>query len=288
MREPIALDHQVFHDLTRVSLDTLKRSLSPVVPEFVLPWIETLLHDRARNLARIAADFDARTGCDGLPIGSTWFLGAFGVRVFVEGQHPIPPSGPVIVAANHPGLTDTLALMASIGRDDLRPVADANPFLTSLDHVKQQLLLIPEGPNNRNHFFRSAVRHLKQGGSLLYFPYGEIEPDPAQRGDAASTLADWSDSVVRLSQLAGGVPVVPAAVSGVFHPGLYCWPGWHLIRDLKTREAIIATVQYAFRRWRPVMVTVRYGKPIQVERRSDTSESMNSLRSSMRQLLLPA
>ena len=87
--------------------------------------------------------------------------------------------------ANHPGMTDTVALLAALaGRPDLRVIAGDRPFLRALPHVARSLILLPEGGGAHLPVLRAAIAHLQQGGALLTFPAGCIEPDPATFGRA--------------------------------------------------------------------------------------------------------
>src|SRR5215208_3711940 len=112
-------------------------------------------------------------------------LSAFGLggllqrRVAVEGRENVPREGPLLIAANHPGLGDSLALFATIPRTDLRVVAAVRPLLDALPNTSRYLLTVAEASPGRFGLVRAATRHLRDGGAVLTFPGGRIEPDPA-------------------------------------------------------------------------------------------------------------
>src|SRR5438270_10566206 len=89
----------------------------------LLSWVP------ARRLARQVAIYDRIVGESGLTAGGAWALKRMARRVEIEGQENVPREGPLLLAANHPGLSDTVALFATIPRPDLRVVAAERPFL---------------------------------------------------------------------------------------------------------------------------------------------------------------
>jgi hypothetical protein len=124
------------------------------------------------------------------------------------------------VLANHPGAYDALSLFAAIPRDDLLVVAAERPFLASLPALRKRLLFIPDpgagSEGARSLGLKRALRHLKDGGALLHFGAGRIEPDPAFSEPAACIL-DWQSGcgvLAHVAQRCGGAVVV-AVVSGV-------------------------------------------------------------------------
>jgi putative hemolysin len=155
---------------------------------------------------------------DGLHTAAAWGVRQFAAEVQVIGAERLPLSGPVIVAANHPGITDTLAIFAALPRPDLHTVAAVRPFLAALDNVTERLILVDEAANAHLGVVRSVTQHLRRGGCVLTFPAGRIEPDPAVLPGATASLAQWSDSLGLFARLAPAAQIVPLLVSGVFSP----------------------------------------------------------------------
>jgi 1-acyl-sn-glycerol-3-phosphate acyltransferase len=171
-------------------------------------------------LARVLSRFERRVSVIGLPAAAAEALDAFGARWSLEGRPPAV--GPLLVLSNHPGAYDALALMAALGRRDLRIVAADRRFLRALPGLSAHLLFVPgeEGdprPLARAAAIRRAARHLREGGALLHFPAGRIEPDPAFLKAGEAPFCAWhagAGALLRAAAVAGG-HVAAAIVSGV-------------------------------------------------------------------------
>ena len=81
----------------------------------------------SRRLGRTLARFDERIAEDGLARAARATLRKLGARVDVSGAPP--ERGGVLVVTNHPGAYDALAVMASLGRDDVAFLAADRAFL---------------------------------------------------------------------------------------------------------------------------------------------------------------
>lgn len=226
--------------------------------------VRRLLRPVARRFALIAHEFDARVGRQGLTPGSAWLMSRMTAGMLNSGLEHIPARGPVIIVANHPGMTDTVALFASLAsRPDLRVLALDRPFLRALPHVARQLIFLGDGPSGQLAAVRAAARHLKEGGALLTFPAGAIEPDPAAFGAerALASLASWSASYALLARLAPRAQLVPALVSHVVSGAAQRHPLTRLRRTPHDREKLAAALQVALPRYRDGVARVDFGAP---------------------------
>jgi hypothetical protein len=100
---------------------------------------------------------------------------------------------------------------------------------------------------------RNAVGHLRGGGTVLTFPAGEIEPDPASMPGAVASLESWSESVAVFARLAPETRVVVAIVSGVIWPASLSHPLTRLRKERKAQERIAASLQVLAQTLRPSM-----------------------------------
>lgn len=222
---------------------------------------ELLLRPPARRFARQLAALDAIVGAAGLQAGGAWMCGRLTAEVDLAGAPP-PARGPLLIAANHPGLLDAAALFACIPRRDLRVLAIRRPFLRALPNIAAALLPVGETAAERTGALRAAARHLRAGGALLTFPAGKIEPDPRSLPGAADSLAGWSDSLELLARLAGEVTVVPAIVGGVLAPAALRHPLTRLRAAPHERQWLAAILQLMLPRLGRTTVRVRFGAPL--------------------------
>jgi hypothetical protein len=216
----------------------------------------------ARRFALTAHEFDTRVGKEGLAQGSAWLMSRMTAGLVTSGMEHVPAQGPLIVLANHPGMTDTVALFASLAlRPDLRVIASDRPFLRALPNVARQLLLLPEDRAGHMAAMRGAARHLQQGGALLTFPAGDIEPDPATFGPqrAVASLRNWSSSFALFARLVPQARFVPALVSNVISPQAQKHPLTMLRRTARNREKLAAALQVALPRYRGLVARVAFG-----------------------------
>lgn len=215
----------------------------------------------ARRFALTVLEYDRRVGRDGLQAAARWGAAQFAAEVEVRGGEHVPHAGPVLFVANHPGITDTLAIYAAIARSDLCTVAAVRPFLTALGNMGQRLIYVDDNAHAHLGVVRSVTRHLRSGGSVLTYPAGKIEPDPAVLPGASAALEDWTDSVGLFARLAPEAQIIPLLVSGVFSPRALASPLARVRRRQADRERFAAMLQIVAPRRYPVRVTVAFGRP---------------------------
>jgi len=225
-----------------------------------------LLKPAARRFAEQVVIFDQWVGSLGLQTASQTFLRGYIAGIDVSGQDGIPSDGPVVILSNHPGMADSLALFASIPRQDLKVIAQERPFLRALIQTSQRLIYVPENVEGRTEVIRSVGHHLRQGGAVLTFPAGRIEPDPGVMQGAAAALNQWSKSIALFVRMAPQALIIPAVVSGVVSAKAIQHPLTRLRRRPKDRERLAATLQIMANALlpdlMPVRVRVNYGHGI--------------------------
>ena len=170
----------------------------------------------AQKFANQMVDFDNLVGQLGLAEAARTILQKSYVQdVRVHGHENIPHSESVLFLSNHPGMSDTLSLFAAINRADLKIIALHRPFLASLANTTRQLFFIDDDSSKRMNAVRQAASHLRNGGSALTFPAGEIEPDPLVYPGALDSLNKWTNSAGIFARFARDVRIAPVLVSGV-------------------------------------------------------------------------
>jgi len=237
-------DHLVLLDrLTAINLEDVLISLGWQNVPIARRGLAWLFKDLARRFARQVMDYDLAVRTHGLHAGSHFFLKTLLKELVIEGQEHIPPEGPILFLSNHPGLTDTLSLFASIPRTDLRVVAADRPFLRSLPGTAPRLIYVSENEGLRLKALRTVIAHLGAGGAVLTFPRGEIEPDPGVLAGACQSLERWSSSIGLFARCVPGLVLSPVIVSGVLAPKASLHPITHLRRQPKDRERLGAMLQ---------------------------------------------
>lgn len=219
----------------------------------------------AARLARQVALYDGIVGERGLGAGGAWAAERLSRSISVSGAEGIPDEGPVLVVSNHPGLADSLSLFAAIPREDLRVVAAERAFLRALPNTSRYLISVDDGPGGRPTglgSLRRASRHLRRGGTLLTFPRGGIEPDPASMPGAEASLGGWRPNLDLFVRLAPEVTVVPAIVSEVISPTALANPMTRLRRLPEDRRWLAASLQMLVPALRDVHTEVRFGRPV--------------------------
>ena len=219
----------------------------------------------ARRLARQVVTYDEIVGESGLAAGGAWALEQMARRVEVEGLENVPREGPLLLAANHPGLSDTVALFATTPRANLRVVAAERPFLNALPNTSRYLFTVTKQPPGRFGLVRTATRHLRGSGAVLTFPGGKIEPDPAVLPGAVEALEHWSASVDLFARLVPDLVVVPVIVSGVLSPTALRNPLTFLRRRKEDREWLAATFQMMTPALRNVTTRIAFGRPVHAD-----------------------
>ena len=214
---------------------------------FMRRWLELVVRGPALSFARQVLAFDDAVAASGIRAAARALLSSYMNDFSVWGLSHIPGSGPVLIVSNHPGMTDTAALFAAIPRPDIRILAADRPFLRALPAVSRSLIYIPDDPRRRMSALRGAIDHLKAGGSLLTFPAGEIEPDPAVLPGALSALDRWSSSTATFLRFVPQAAVVPVVVSGVLSRRAQRHPLTYLRRKRKDREWLGAILQIVAR-----------------------------------------
>jgi len=149
----------------------------------------------AGRLGRIAARADCEVGLSGLSGGARLILPDLSVWPVARGVENIPREGPLLIVSNHPGGFDSLAVMSSVPRKDLKVVISDVALTRVLSNARRYFIYIPEKNAGRSKALWESVGHLKNGGALLIFAHGEVEPDPELGPGASETIEEWSRSV---------------------------------------------------------------------------------------------
>jgi hypothetical protein len=182
-------------------------------------WIRMLLspilHIPANRFARMAAELDDRVEQSGTVVGMSWFLHHYIDAIEVHGAENIPSQGPLLFASNHPGAYDGVCVLSSCRRDDINIVVSDIPFSHAFPSLYPHLVYVAAGTHGRMLALREMRRRLQQGGALLIFPTGYVDPDPDLQPGSLQALERWSPSIEWILRQVPETQLVPVIASSV-------------------------------------------------------------------------
>jgi putative hemolysin len=253
-------------DLRRAILEEMVKvlGLSPSARNRLL--LGPLFWPPAHRFASVAAFFDRMVADNGLQEAARWALTQFATKLKVRRRAEVPGEGPLLIASNHPGTVDGLAIVASLDRPDLKIVASGLPFMRGLPSMGRHLIYVSSEPHSRAASLRSMIRHLRDGGSVLIFPSGNVDPDPAVLPGADRALEGWSRSLDLLLRSVPETRVLLSIVSDVVLPTLVQNPLTRLRKELRDRQKVAEFLQVSLQmllRWGPRLTArLSLGEPL--------------------------
>ncbi len=186
-------------------------------PFLSLFWL--LFRIPVSRFVAIGLNFDRLVAEAGFPKASEWVLTHWCSQITARGGQGIPAEGPLLIVCNHPGTYDALIIFSQLGRKDIRWISTEIPFLDNLPHTRNHIIFASRANAlKRMAAMRSAIRHLKAGGVLLYIGAGELDPDPAVYPHAAEHIEEWLAGIDFFFRHVPGLRLMPAIVSGVVSP----------------------------------------------------------------------
>lgn len=199
----------------------------------------------SNRFAEIGVEFDNNTSLHGFCQASKALLPRFIQDMQVHGFEYIPKSGPLLVVSNHPGAYDSLVISSQISRQDYKIVVGNIQFLRLLPNASQHMIFshpVTEA-QARATVVRSSIRHLRDGGALLIFPSGQVDPDPAVMPGALQALANWSRSIALMLKAVPQANLLMAFVSGVLEKRYAYNPLTRLRKDAMEQRRLAEFMQ---------------------------------------------
>ena len=180
--------------------------------------IIALLAGRAiQEFTELASELDCVVGKDGIAGGARWLLPRFVKGHSGRGVENIPPTGPLVIASNHPASIDSVVISAHVPRRDYKVIIGEIPFFKNLPNINKNAIFAPDptDPMGRMQVIRDVIRHLKNEGAILIFPRGSIEPDPAWMPHPDAEFNHWSRSLEIFLKQVPHTQVLVTMISGV-------------------------------------------------------------------------
>lgn len=209
--------------------------------------VALLFSKAARRFAELGVNLDRVVAEQGIAAGARWVLPRFARACASRGAEHIPSSGPLVIASNHPGSFDSVVISAHITRPDYKVIIGDIPFFEKLPHVREHAIFAPARQNTfgRMQVIRRAIRHLSEGGSLLIFARGGIEPDPAFMPAPDAEFDLWSRSLGIFLEHVPQTRVLVTIVSGVVSRAAFSHPITWLRQHRPDRQRLAFMLQMA-------------------------------------------
>jgi len=214
-------------DIQPASVSVLRKEIIiEILGAFNLPkgefWQKTIgpwFNKPATRSSEVLAKFDQDIAKFGLGEAARRLLPVFTEPAVAIGAENVPKEGPLLITSNHPGTVDGVSIVASIPRDDVKVIVGGMPFLQKLPIARNYTIVANRYGTNvdRGNVVRQSIRHLEDGGALLIFPSGQIDPDPAVLPGADGALEKWSRSIAIMLRRVPDTRLLPTITSGVLY-----------------------------------------------------------------------
>lgn len=182
-------------------------------------WMmERLVGRWLSSVLDVALEFDRQIKDVSLTSACGWISEKCGNPVRVHGAENIPTEGPVLLASNHPGYFEGMAITAQLPRQDLKVLVGGIPYFSNLPNMKKLVMYTDRSTERNIVALRKAIQHLHSGGAVLIFPTGHADPDPDYMEGAHQRFEDWSESLTLMMNRVPETRLVPVVVSGIIQP----------------------------------------------------------------------
>ncbi len=215
-------------------------------PNWISRLVFLILNTPVKRMSRLLVELDRNTVQYGWSSAVKQLLDNFISEVDLIGEEQIPRQGPLMVVCNHPAAYDAAILGACIQRDDLKMMASDIQIIQMLPNVAEHMIPVPYYIPARLQTVRSTIRHLQNGGAVLVFPRGDVEPDPAISPGAEQSLAGWSASIELFLRRVPQTQSVVAIASGILSPRWYKNPLINLWKKYEQRQKMAEIFQISF------------------------------------------
>ena len=234
------LEIDLRNSIVREMLIAVGRSPDGVAHRILGPFLRI----PASRFARLFAGTDAIIGQSTMTAGAQWLLSNLVTGVEVRGAETIPQTGPLLVASNHPGAYDSIAIIANLPpRADLTVLASDVPFLRRVPNIGAHTIYVSPDPHARMGAIRAMIRHLEADGAVMTFGSGLVDPDPDLLPGAAEALEIWYESLALALRRVPQTQVVVSIVSSVVAPQYMRSPLTRLKQDGWERRKLAEFLQ---------------------------------------------
>lgn len=187
---------------------------------FACKYFGWTLRPIAKRLAVMLVPIDQDLGKYGSQVAARNFLPPFVNEIKSRGAESIPTTGPIIVASNHPGAYDSMAIVSQIPRPDATFIISDIPLVKFMPNASKHAYFATSDSKTRTNAVRETIRLLERGGCLVIFATGLIDPDPEVWGEEAANLEieGWSSSLELFLKKVPETKLIVTIASGVLDP----------------------------------------------------------------------
>ncbi len=229
--------------LRRTLMDEINSAFGMPKTGFLRQVMDPLYWMPADRFAQLGIRFDQVVATLGFCEAARWVLPRFVQDTFTMGVDQVPTEGPLLITSNHPGIVDSIAISANLQRDDLKIIASGIPFIRKLPFTSQHIIFVTHNIQERMLAIRGAIRHLQEGGALLIFPSGNLDPDPAVLPGAEEALARWSPSLEIILRKVPQTQILLTIVSGVLSQSILRNPLIKFQKGFRERQKLAEFLQ---------------------------------------------
>ncbi|HDD62026.1 MAG: hypothetical protein DRI65_06000 [Chloroflexota bacterium] len=233
------------------------------------PFLKPLVWKPMVRFSEMATIFEQRVVQEGWQKASAWFITHFVDKVKTLGAEHLPKEGPLVIAANHPGAYDSLVISSHIPRDDVKIISSDIPFVKKLPDTSKHMIFSSQNVHDRMSAARSALRHLKNGGTLLVFARGTMDPDPAFMTGSEVELTRWTSSLGLFMRNVPQTKLSVSLISGVISPKFINHPATLFRRGRVNKQRLAEFFQVMYQLLVPgrIMVSpnLSFGSPVTLD-----------------------
>jgi hypothetical protein len=237
--------------MTETQIETVRKSLLSELSEalgikersYQASLFNAIAKIPSNRLAKIATEFENDVREYGLNIAARNQMGFFTSSISVNSNRGLPEKGPLLIVSNHPGTFDALVIASQLERSDIKIVARNMPFIGNLPSTNEHLIYSTLDTGERMTVVRKVIKQLNEGGTLILFPRGRLEPDPEIMDGADKSIENWSPSIELIMKKVPDTILQIAIVSGMIKRSSLNHPITYIRRDEYQRHILGETVQ---------------------------------------------
>ena len=233
-------------EITQVLFSQLLNVMGQKNPNWLSGVLFKILSKPINRMSGMLVELDRNIAEKGFSQAAKLFLHYFITKADVRGVENIPAAGPVLVMCNHPAAYDVIILAANLNRDDLKILGSDIQLVQRLPNIAQHIIPVPYQISSRLQTVRASLKHLKEGGALLIFPHGDVEPDPTVSPGAEKILLGWSPSLELFLRKAPQTLSVVAIASGVLSKRWFKNPLIRIWKKFEQRQKVAEIFQIAW------------------------------------------